>query len=162
MEFNIFISYSTHDLQQVQMLKKQMDSTPIKVFVADHSICPGQELAPSISDAIKQCDLFVVLWSKKAKDSDWVTQEIGKATAYKKKILPLLLDEELNLPGFISGLKYLPIYKNPGKELEKARNIIKAEYDTKKNTATRKQKDKENVIVGMGIGALLLWALNQK
>ncbi len=162
MTFNIFVSYSTHDLWQVQALQKQIENTPIKIFVAESSVSPSQELAPSISKAIKECDLFIVLWSKNAKDSDWVAQEIGKATAYKKKILPLILEEGLSLPGFISGLKYLPIFQNSEQELQKAKQFIESEYNSKKNIATQKQKDKEGVIIGMGIGALLLWAINQK
>jgi len=164
MEFNIFISYSTHDLQQVQALQKQLVNTPINVFVAEHSIKPSEELATKISTAINNCDLFVVLWSENAKNSDWVSQEIGKATALNKKILPLVLDPDLNLPGFVSGLKYLPIYKNQEASLSEATEIALKEYEKKKTSLealkVQKQKEKE-ALVKMGLGALFLWAISQ-
>ena len=165
MEFNVFISYSTHDLKQVQALQKQLSNTPIKVFVAEHSILPSEELTSSISAAINKCDLFIVLWSLNAKDSDWVSQEIGKATALNKKILPLVLEPDMNLPGFVSGLKYLSIGKDPENALSEATKIALIEYEKKKSflaeIQAKKQKEKETLVT-MGLGALFLWAINQK
>ena len=100
MIFKIFVSYSTHDLKQVELLKNQLKGTSIEIFVAEHSISPSQELAPTISRSISDCDLFVVLWSKNAQDSEWVSQEIGKAHALNKTILPLVLNKGLKLPGY--------------------------------------------------------------
>lgn len=164
MKFNIFISYSTKDLQQVKALEKQLSNTPINVFVADHSILPGEELTSKISEAIRGCDLFIVLWSKNAKNSDWVSQEIGKATALNKKILPLVLDRGLTLPGFLSDLKYLSVAKDPENSLCEATRIALIEYDKKQSDIeaikAKKQKDKD-ALVKMGIGALLLWAISQ-
>lgn len=164
MEFNVFISYSTQDLQQVKALEKQLSNTPINVFVAEHSILPSEELTSEISGAIKACDLFIVLWSKNAKDSDWVSQEIGKATALNKKILPLVLDQDLSLPGFVSGLKYLSVAKDPENSLCEATRIALIEYNKKlsgiENLKAKKQKEKETLLK-MGLGALFLWAISQ-
>lgn len=155
MKFNIFVSYSTHDLPQAKALQKQIENTPIEVFVAKDSISPGEELTSSIREAIEKCDLFVLLWSKNAKDSDWVRQEIGEARGQKKKILPLVLDEGIKLPAFISDLKYIPLFKDLEKGLKEAGQFIENEYRNKKD------KNIESLAV-MGIGAFLLWILNQR
>lgn len=164
-EFNVFISYSTHDLHQVKAVQAQMQNTPLRVFVAEHSVTASQQLAPSIDEAIQGCDLFIVLWSNSAKDSEWVSQEIGKATALRKKILPLVLDEDLSLPGFISDLKYIPVYKNVEGALQEASRIAEDEYQKKlaaeQSLAAQKQKEKDNLVI-MGLGALFLWAITQK
>lgn len=150
------------DLAQVELLKKQLAGTTIEVFIAEHSVLPSQELAPAISKAINECDLFVVLWSDNAQNSEWVSQEIGRADALGKNILPLVLTKGLKLPGFISRLKYISVYKDQDQSLSQAREIILNAYHSKANEIeraeqARKQKDKDALVV-MGIGAFLLWA----
>lgn len=164
MEFNIFVSYSTHDLEQVNLLHKQLTDTSISVFVAEHSVRPSEELAPKISSAIEGCDLFIVLWSENAKNSDWVSQEIGRASALQKPILPLVLTEGLNLPGFIGNLKYLPVYSNTAAALTQAREIVMAAYEQKLQLflAQQKEQKQKDSLALMGLGAFLLWAFSQK
>ena len=163
MSFNVFISYSTQDLEHVDRLRQQLEATPVAVFIAEHSVHPGNELSSKISKAIQECDLFVLLWSSNAKNSDWVSQEIGRADALGKKILPLMLTEGLSLPGFINGLKWLPVFSNPKFALEQARQIIASEYQLKIDIAhLQKEQEQKNALALMGIGALLLWAFSQK
>nr|VFK54758.1 MAG: TIR domain-containing protein [Candidatus Kentron sp. TUN]VFK59592.1 MAG: TIR domain-containing protein [Candidatus Kentron sp. TUN] len=165
MKFKVFISYSTHDLKQIELLREQIARTPIEVFIARDSIPPSQELTSRIKSEIQECDLFIVLWSRNAKDSEWISQEIGQASAYDKTILPLVLDEELEPPGFISGLKCLPIFEDLETALTKAEEIVMMEYDKKltreKKALMAKEKDRK-FLMGMGLGALFLWAINQK
>jgi TIR domain-containing protein len=163
-QYKIFVSYSTHDIEQVELLRQQLNGTPIEVFIAEHSVYPSEDLSQTISEAIKDCDLFVVLWSENAQDSGWVSQEIGRAGALNKSILPLVLNEGLTLPGFISNLKYIPVYKDPKQAVEKARELIVKSYNNNAHVLAqiekKKQKDKEALAL-MGIGAFLLWAFSK-
>lgn len=159
--FNVFVSYSTHDLAQVSQLQQQLLGSPIEVFVAEHSVSPSQDLAQTINMAIEQCDLFVLLWSKNAETSAWVPQEIGKATALKKNILPLVLDDGMQLPGFIQNLKYLPIHSNPAAALEQARKIIFEAYEQKAKRAAAAAQAEKDKLAMMGIGALLFWVFSK-
>jgi hypothetical protein len=163
--FKVFISYSTHDLSHVEKLQQQLIANPVELFVAEHSVTPSQDLAQSINTAIEQCDLFVLIWSKNAEASAWVPQEIGKATALKKTILPLVLEEGLSLPGFIQNLKYLAVHRDPSTALQEARNIIVGTYEQKTQRAVAAaalaaQAEKDKLAL-MGIGALLLWAFSK-
>ncbi len=164
MKYKIFVSYSTHDIEQVDLLNKQLSGTPVDVFIAEHSVLPSENLGIVISNAIEECDLFVVLWSQNAQESGWVSQEIGKATAYNKPILPLVLTENISLPGFISNLKYIPVYKNPENAALQARNLIANSYNKKHQELAlieqKKQSDKETLAL-MGIGAFVLWAVSK-
>lgn len=160
MQYKIFVSYSTHDIDQVELLRQQLSGTPISVFVAEHSVQPTENLNEKISLAIEDCDLFVVLWSKNAKDSDWVSQEIGRAGALKKKILPLVLTKDLQLPAFLSSIKYLPVYEDTTNAIAKAREFIVDSYNKKAQIATKKQKDNDTLAL-VGIGAFLLWAFSK-
>lgn len=168
MKFKIFVSYSTDDLDKVELLNKQLKNTELDVFIAEHSISASENLTSSITNAIKKCDLFVLIWSKNAKKSDWVTQEIGKATALEKIILPIVLDEDLPPAGFIQNLKYLPIFSDHENGFKKAEEIIVKAYQQKYNdfnekekAKLQKQKNKDNLLIA-GIGAFLFWVAIQK
>lgn len=164
MQYKIFVSYSTHDIEQVDLLDQQLNKTGIEVFIAEHSVKASEDLKEEISRAIVECDLFVVIWSKNAQESGWVSQEVGRAGALKKIILPLVLTEELSLPGFISNLKYIPVFTNPQSAMIKAREIIVNSYNEKaqalaiKHAQEKKKKDSDALAL-MGIGAFILWAM---
>jgi len=163
-QYKIFVSYSTHDIEQVELLRQQLKGTPIDVFIAEHSVLPSEDLGQTISSAIEECDLFVVLWSQNAHNSGWVSQEIGRAGALNKTILPLVLTEGLSLPGFINNLKYIPVYHDPERAVITARELIANSYNNKAHMLAKaeekKQKDKEALAL-MGIGAFVLWAFSK-
>ena len=114
MACSVFISYSTVDVQKAIELKQYLERDPktkFQVFLAETSVSVGDNLPTTITNAIKGCDFFLVLWSESAATSKWVPQEIGQAVNAGKPIYPIVLEEGSTLPGFISGLKYLPAYK---------------------------------------------------
>ena len=114
MAYNVFISYSTKDLTLVQHVQRALHSPPaVEVFVAEYSVPPGQPLPTPIVDAVKQCDVYVLVWSRESQVSPWVHEEIGMARGLGKPIIPLVLEDGLALPDLISELKYLPLYRAP-------------------------------------------------
>lgn len=153
MALRIFISYSTKDLSVVDFVQSILVGSPVEVFVAEYSVPPGQPLAPRIIAAIKQCDLFVLLWSKNSEDSEWVPQEIGIAKAEKKQIIPFVLQSGLKLPGFISDLKYLDVPKHPEGAFTWLRDNVFAQAN---------EKQKQEAVAWLAIGGVLLWLLSRK
>lgn len=158
--FKVFISYSTHDLNNVTELQQSLVGTGVEVFVAEHSVIPSQQLSETISFAIASCDLFIVLWSAQAKASEWVSQEIGKAHSLGKTIYPLVLDEGLALPGFINGLKYIPVFKDPTAAIAQTQKFVLDSFQTKQ--AAMKQKEQSDARSLLVLGGLVLWLFNQK
>lgn len=158
--FKVFVSYSTHDLKNVTELQQSLVGTGVEVFVAEHSVAPSEPLSAKISSAIGACDLFVLLWSGNAKASDWVPQEIGKAHSLQKTILPLVLDEGLALPGFISGLKFLPVFRDPQAAMAQAQDFVLKQFQAKQ--AAIRQQEQDNARNLLVLGGLLLWLFNQK
>jgi len=122
------------------VLQQALTGTGVEVFVAEHSVLPSQGLGSTISQAIAGCDLFVLIWSTNAKASEWVSQEIGQAHSLGRTILPLVLTEGLALPGFISDLKYLPVYKDPQQAIERARNVVLQLFQEKQSALLAQQK----------------------
>ena len=152
MALKVFISYSTKDFSVVEFARAMLTGPAVDVFVAEYSAAPGAPLSPSIITAIKQCDLFILLWSENARTSEWVPQEIGIAKAENKQIVPVVLQSNISLPGFISDLKYLDVPKNPAAAFTWLQQNVLAH-------ATEKQK--QETLAWLAIGGSLLWLLSR-
>jgi hypothetical protein len=117
MAYSVFISYSTKDLHIANHIRAALSVLGVNVFIAESSVLPSMPLTPFIEAAIRQCDLFALLWTRNAKVSDYVPQEIGIAKGCNKTILPVVLEPGLRVPGFISDLKYLDASGNPAQSV---------------------------------------------
>jgi hypothetical protein len=152
MAYKIFISYATKDLPTANHLKRLLTDASVEVYVAAHSLWPGAIINTELVKAIESCDLFILLWSHNSKASEWVSQEIGIATYAKKTIMPVVLEPNLNLPGFIKDMKYLSVYENPENTLTWLRvNVFERARD-------KQQKDG---LTWLGIGAAVLWLFSR-
>ena len=159
--FNVFVSYSTTDLSHVEELKLQLAANEVEIFVAEHSVLAGEDLSKEIKEAIARCDLFVLLWSQEARRSDWVPQEIGIADQQGKLIVPLVLEENLQLTGFISGLKYIDVTKDRQLAFEEAQSRVFEAVEKKKKLEQEKQKQNDALVFG-ALSLFLFWAFTQK
>jgi hypothetical protein len=152
MAYEVFVSYSTNDLHIVNHLRALLADASIDVCIAEYSALPGTALHQSIIRAIEACDLFILLWSRHSKASDLVPQEIGIATHAKKIIMPIVLQPNLNLPGFIQNLEYLPAYQNPVNALNWVRvNVFER----------ARAKQQQDGLIWLGLGAGVLWLLTR-
>lgn len=152
MAFEAFISYSTRDLTRANQVKRLLERPGCTAFLAEYSVVPGDPLDSKIIAAIKRCDVFILLWSHHARDSEWVPQEIGVAKAHDRPIIPIVLHESASPTGFLRGTKYLPLYKDPATGLAwLQQNVFER----------ASQKEKRKGLTWLGIGAAFLWLLNQ-
>jgi hypothetical protein len=154
MAFSVFISYSTHDLPSASALQGWVAPAGASPFLAEYSLEPGRSLPTEILAAIKACDLFLLLWSANARLSDWVPQEIGVARGAEKPIIPIVLHDGLTLPGFVSDLKYLPVYRDP-------QSAAQWMYEHLLQRVKRKESDAW-VVAGVVAALLLLLASSKK
>lgn len=152
MAFSVFISYSTHDLANATALQSWVATVGAQPFLAQYSVAPGNPLSADIIAAIKNCDLFLLLWSAHARGSEWVPQEIGIAKGAGRPILPVVLHPGLELPGFVRDLKYLEVYTDPTSAIQWLCQDVSARV---------RQKDTDRLVFGV-IGAVLLLAASSK
>ena len=155
MAYNVFLSYSTKDMPLVNKIKNILEDAGIEVFVAEYSVPPGNKLNNSIISAIKKCDLFVLVWSKNSKSSEYVQQEIGIAKGNNKIILPIVLHKKLELPAFISDIKYMKAYERPEESLKEFQEEVV-------ELAMKRKKQTIGTILLIGGLILLLTKLDQK
>ena len=120
----------------------------VEVFLAQYSIKSGEPLSDKIFNAIKDCDLFILLWSKNSKNSDWVKSEIGAAKVCEKLILPIVLDREAEktLPPFIKDIKYIQAYSD----------FKRAIYELCQFVSENSQHKDLSGLLLLGIGVLIM------
>jgi hypothetical protein len=165
MPFKIFVSYSTDDLPLVDKIRSTLGrqyGIGVDVYVAEYSAPAGVRLDEEIKRHLVTCDLFCVLWSRNAKESGWVQQEIGVAEGRGRLIVPIVLDANLPLPGFIQDRKYIPAYRGIEGAIQNLNEIVAANVN-RANLAIRGQKQQQsNAFALLGLGVLLLMVLTSK
>jgi hypothetical protein len=152
MPYKVFISYSSKNLNVVQWARETLaQPSTTEVFAAEYSVLPGAVLNAEIIQAIRRCDLFVLLWSHDARASDYVQQEIGIAVDANKTILPVVMEPNLPVPGFISDLKYVAAHKNWEGSFRWLTQFVQ------ENSARQQNQKKFAALVALLLGGLLLF-----
>jgi len=153
--YKVFISYSSKNLDVVDWAHATLAQPGLtEVFAAEYSVVPSAVLNKEIIQAIRTCDLFVLLWTQEARKSDYVPQEIGIAVDANKTILPVVMEENLPVPGFISCLKYLPAHKNFEGSFQWLAQFVRD------NAARQQNNQRLAALVAMLIGGI--WLFGQK
>lgn len=89
---HVFISYSSKDVDYVAQLSKAMELNNIAYWRAPDRIPAGSNYAKEIPKAIKECDVFLLIYSCNSQESIWVEKELDTAVCCKKAILPVRID----------------------------------------------------------------------
>jgi TIR domain len=70
-----FCSYSSLDRDEMLKRAQGLQAAGLETFIDVLKLRPGDIWNPKIFAAIDESDLFVLIWSKNARDSKWVTME---------------------------------------------------------------------------------------
>ena len=90
---HIFISYSHKDKKYVHKLQAALQEEGFEVWIDDR-IDYGTEWPKVIQRRLDECDAFIVVVSENAYQSEWVQNEVTRASRKKKPFFPLLLQGE--------------------------------------------------------------------
>lgn len=108
--FLVFISYSTKDSNQfnITYLSRELSKFPEirKVLFWEEDM--DDDIIEYMNKYIKKCDLFILICSQNALDSEPVKMEWQAALKIKKKIIPVF-ENESDIPALLStklGIKY--------------------------------------------------------
>ncbi len=150
--FNIFISYNSENSDKIKPVLDLLSAIQdTKIFFAEKTINPGDNISQTIINNIKNSDVFIVFYSESAIKSNYVQQEIGVAKSNDKIIIPILLDS--NKPtGMLEGINYLNFYDQAKQltEINRLYNFIVHKVQSKK------QRQALIVLGLLGLGYLLL------
>jgi len=152
--YRVFVSYSTSNIEIAKWSMQALSKRGVaEVFVAEYSLEPGAVLDERILAEIRACDLFVLLWSGAARQSDWVPQEIGAARMADKVIVPIVLEPNLPVPGFLSNVKHLRAYENWDGAFVALQDFV----DDQATLAAQRQQ--AAVVLGLILGGIALFSL---
>ncbi|MEM3827955.1 MAG: toll/interleukin-1 receptor domain-containing protein [Conexivisphaerales archaeon] len=122
----VFLSYPREDLWLAYKVQKILSEVGIFVYLAELFPEPGVTLWEKIKEMIERSNIVIVLWTKSAKNSAFVNQEIGYANKANKLVIPLV--EKGAVPeGALAGLEYVPFEK--GRDTEALSSLCNALYN---------------------------------
>lgn len=152
MAYKAFVSYSTYNIHIAQWAVQSLSRPGItEVFVAEYSLEPGAVLDERILAEIRACDVFILLWSRAARQSDWVPEEIGAARMAHRLIVPVVLEPNVPLPGFIAQVKHLRAYENWQGAFTNLKEFVEAQ------AMEAAQRQNVAVVLGLILGSILLF-----
>ncbi len=108
----IFISYSRGDHVFANRLKDALERKGIAVWIDTKEILPGDSIIQEIRKGIDGAHYVCALISENSVRSEWVQNELDTAMSVqleqrKVKVLPILLNRNVDLPGFLRGRLYV-------------------------------------------------------
>ncbi len=118
MKKGIFISYSDFDKDKVNLIVKELTGNikffPIVIASNREALKP---LTQKVADGIIQSTVILPILTKNSIPTQWINQEIGFATALKKRIMPIVeIDLIDKLKGFIHKQIDLPYNYRPNED----------------------------------------------
>ena len=126
MHYDVFISYSRKDYadvngniipgNEVSKIMGALSKAGISYWFDKEGIIHGEDFGEKILQYIKESKIFVYLSTAAANDSEWTRKEIASAVMYKKKIIPVRIDDSPyhdSVMFRIADLDYINYVSNP-------------------------------------------------
>lgn len=91
--YDIFISYSRHDLEQVRHIKEELERiTGASCWMDLDGIESGEQFKKVIISAINRCDTLLFMLSNRSMRSEWALDELNFAKNKKKRLVIVHLE----------------------------------------------------------------------
>ena len=122
MEAAVFMSYSSKEYEIAEQIRSRIAAEGITTWMAPGSIEGGRSYAEQIPRAIRNCQVFVLVFSQNAMSSIWVSREVDRALNEGKRILPFVIEDaplsdEYNF--YLTNVQRYPAYLNFERELQR-------------------------------------------
>ena len=126
----VFISYSTKDAETANLVHSYLEGNGISCWIASQNIEGGESFAEKIYDAIIDCDVFVMIFSKNSDDSRHVGSELNIAFSNDKKIIPLRIanyEVSKRRAYYFQQVQWIDAFDNMNLALKRTLSIIQHE-----------------------------------
>ena len=91
--FDVFISYSSPNTEAAQEVCSILEQQNVACWMAPRDILPGTHWAASITQAIRNARVLVLMFSASANDSAQVLREVNLAVECRVPILTIMLEQ---------------------------------------------------------------------
>ncbi len=110
-DYDVFLSHSSKDKRIVKKLAKRLKRAGLRVWLDEWVIQPGDMIGLKIEQGLEGSRTLVLVMSKHAFESDWVTLErhtllFRDPTNRRRRFIPLLIDQ-CTIPDTIAQFKYI-------------------------------------------------------
>jgi uncharacterized RDD family membrane protein YckC len=92
MVHDVFISYAYDDKLIADAICAKLEQNQIRCWISPRDVAPGEKLAGAIVSAIDRSSLIVVVFSRRADESNLVRNEIERAFTHEKIIIPFRIE----------------------------------------------------------------------
>jgi len=135
MTHDVFISYSTKDKVVADAIVAALEQQGFRCWYAPRDIKPGAGWGEAITDAIGECKIFVMVFSKNSNQSKRVLEEVFFAISEEKSVIPFRI-ENLDPTGamrlHLSMLHWLDAYQPSWRaHLDRLINSVSADLGRK-------------------------------
>ena len=96
----IFISYSKKDSEFTHKLADDLNDAGFKIWI-DRSIAGGDQWRETIEKNLKAAGDVIIVVSQNSMASEWVKHEGSLAYAWRKRLLPILMEPVQSLPPWL-------------------------------------------------------------
>ncbi|MTK53109.1 FISUMP domain-containing protein [Paludibacter sp.] len=116
MAHDVFISYSSKNKTTADAICHVLEEHEIRCWIAPRDIVGGQKYGDVIEEAIKNCKVFVIIFSEESRISPWVESELNLAFTDRRTIVPFKIDSSV-LEGemrlILNNKHWIEAYPNP-------------------------------------------------
>jgi hypothetical protein len=112
----VFISYSSKEKHVAEAVCAALEAQRTRCWIAPRDIARGIEYGAAIIEALCECQVVVLIFSRHANDSRFVRSEIERAVSNDKPIIPLRIEDVKpsgSLEYLLSGSQWLDAYALP-------------------------------------------------
>ena len=93
MQFDVFISYSSHDKTTADATCAALESAGIRCWIAPRDILPGADWGEAIMNALDTCRVMVLIFSSNANSSPQIRREIERMVGRGIPIIPVRIED---------------------------------------------------------------------
>jgi len=117
----LFLSHATADADLVGLITSRLEPLGVVVYAAEHDNQAGTNVHAKVADALRRCDLMVVLLTAAGYNSHYVHQEIGFAQRANKLTIPMVTSVAARRGlGMLEGIEYIQVDEDePSEALQK-------------------------------------------
>lgn len=159
MKYDVFISHSSHDKENVEDICKYLEENGVKCFLSSRDIPKGVSYPGEITRAMRESELLLLVLSTSSNESTQVDREITMASDQKKKLFCFRLEDVQysdDKAYLMSGVNWLDAFPNVDEQyFELLKNICS---QLEKPLPERKSVEDNEEIRSLRLGSYLTQA----
>lgn len=148
MTHDVFISYSSKNKTTADAICHVLEENGIRCWIAPRDIAGGQKYGDVIDSAIKECKVFVLVFSEFSKISPWVECELNLAFTDRKIIIPFKIDNselEGEMRLMLNNKHWIDAFPNPEVKFKDIVEAVLRNIERQPNPIINKNTDKHEL-----------------